>query len=291
MTIREAKQIPIVDFLAASGHTPSAQKGNDYWYMSPLRSEKSSSFKIDTARNIWYDHGLGIGGTIIDLVQHLHNVDTSGALSVLRSQVWPVIDKSLFSFHQQESAANDAGSNVGTVIESVKPLSNLALIRYLESRFIPVEIGRAYLSECYYSVLVKGEPKRYFGLAFQNDLGGYELRHKFGQSCSKPKAITTLNPGRPTVVVFEGFFDMLSAFVHYRTSKPAHSIIVLNSLALLQTTLPTLGQYERVNLFLDNDKAGHKAVEVIQQNHSCVTDYSTKIYPNHKDFNELLINE
>jgi len=39
-----AKQIDLVDYLASLGHQPKKVKNQDYWYLSPLREEKTPSF-------------------------------------------------------------------------------------------------------------------------------------------------------------------------------------------------------------------------------------------------------
>ena len=66
LSIEEARRADIVDYLAKLGHEPSKIKGSDYWYSSPLRNEKTPSFKVNRKLNRWYDHGLGKGGNIID---------------------------------------------------------------------------------------------------------------------------------------------------------------------------------------------------------------------------------
>ena len=62
----EAKQIDLVDYLAALGHQPQKIRNQDYWYLSPFRDEKTPSFKVNRSKNVWYDHGIGKGGNLID---------------------------------------------------------------------------------------------------------------------------------------------------------------------------------------------------------------------------------
>jgi DNA primase len=47
-------------------YEPIKIRNVDYWYLSPLRDEKTASFKVNRRLNKWYDHGLGKGGNIID---------------------------------------------------------------------------------------------------------------------------------------------------------------------------------------------------------------------------------
>ena len=63
---KEAKQIDLVEYLSGLGFKPAKIRGNNYWYLSPLRDEKTPSFKIDRKINCWYDHGIGKGGNLVD---------------------------------------------------------------------------------------------------------------------------------------------------------------------------------------------------------------------------------
>lgn len=71
MNIAQAKSIPIGSYLESQGHRPdkTRQGGRELWFHSPIRDgDQTPSFKVDTVKNIWYDHGAAMGGTIIDLV-------------------------------------------------------------------------------------------------------------------------------------------------------------------------------------------------------------------------------
>lgn len=75
MTIQEAKQIIIADYLQSLGYIPVKQQGNSLWYKSPLREEAEASFKVNTELNQWYDFGIGKGGNIIALASELYRSD------------------------------------------------------------------------------------------------------------------------------------------------------------------------------------------------------------------------
>ena len=60
MTIAEAKQVRIVDFLARLGHHTQHIKSGQYWYLSPLRNERTPSFKVNDRINEWYDFNAPI---------------------------------------------------------------------------------------------------------------------------------------------------------------------------------------------------------------------------------------
>ena len=73
MNTDELKRISIRNFLARSGITPVRENPSGGMYLSPLRDERTASFHVDYARNLWYDHGTGEGGSVIDLVMKLQN--------------------------------------------------------------------------------------------------------------------------------------------------------------------------------------------------------------------------
>jgi DNA primase len=65
-SIKDAKQIDLIEYLNKLWHKPSKIRNNDYWYLSPLRDEQTASFKVNKSLNCWFDFGLGEGGSIID---------------------------------------------------------------------------------------------------------------------------------------------------------------------------------------------------------------------------------
>src|SRR5689334_12403276 len=77
LTFSDAKKIPITGYLSSIGIEPARIRGNDYWYCSPLRQEREPSFKVNDKLNLWYDHGTGEGGTIIDLGARINSCSVS----------------------------------------------------------------------------------------------------------------------------------------------------------------------------------------------------------------------
>ncbi len=83
MNIAQAKSIPLEQYLECQGHRPehARQGGRELWYRSPIRAgDDTPSFKVDTQKNIWFDHGVATGGTIIDLVTELCACNVRDAL-------------------------------------------------------------------------------------------------------------------------------------------------------------------------------------------------------------------
>lgn len=288
---RVAKQLDLVAYLGTLGFLPQKIKGDDYWYRSPFREEKEPSFKINKHFNIWYDHGLGKGGTLIDFGVMYHQYSIPELLQKLRT----------FSFHQPDTdqpigirrlerpdaiitANKDAGDPGKINILSVHEISSYPLIRYLESRKIPSEIADRYCKEIRY----ENHGKIYYALGFKNDAGGYELRSEKFKGSSAPKSATLIDNRQHQVAVFEGFFSFLSfQTINRNEEEPLTNFLVLNSLAFLEKSRPLMEQYETIHLFLDRDLAGQKFTQKALQWDRRYIDRSD-FYAHHKDLNQWL---
>jgi hypothetical protein len=279
MNCSEANNISIIGYLASQGISPTEVQNNHVWYCSPFRNEAQQSFKVNRNLNQWYDFGTGEHGKLIDLVCKIKGVTVTGALIHLQR---PDLQPQSFSFGQHEYSEPQR-----ITIKHIQPLQNRALIQYLEARNISPALAASYLKEAYYTTTNKtGQTKQYFALAFENDIQGYELRNRYFKGCTT-KAITTIPAeNKKALNLFEGFIDFLSALQYYNVTRPNCQTIVLNSLTNIKDI--NLDQYEKINLFLDNDEPGQKATAEIKAIHPRVKDYAKIIYPDHKDFNEFI---
>ncbi len=277
MTTQKAKNISIIDFLEKSGFKVIRKNRNNVFFNSPFRYESNASFKVDLNLNLYYDFGIGEGGSIIDLVCKMKNVNVSGALEIL--------SKNEIKIHEKQNNSNEKKINY-----HFQKLQNKALIKYLEyHRKIPFAVAKYYLEECYYKDI--GQKKVHFSLAFKNEIGTYELRNIF-QKRSTGNYYTHLKGKDNTKInVFEGFMDFLSALVYYKKTFLKIDTLVLNSVSNKKNALEILRNYKKINLFLDNDQAGFDAKEFFKnelQNIE-IEDFS-HIYSITKDFNQFLIN-
>ena len=275
MEIQRIKQIAITDYLQQQGYAPARVQGIHYWYYSPLRNERTPSFKVNTEHNQWYDFGLGEHGDIIDLVCALHRCTISEAIRLLSGA--KQVAHQEFSFGSERKIYERK-----LEILSAQPLSNPNLLRYLAARAIPLPIASAYCSE----VLFRNMKRTYYAIGFANDALGWEIRNMYFKGCIAPKAITTISKATDVLQIFEGFMDFLS----WQTLNPSSTCdtIVLNSLALLPRIQEKIKSYKQVEGFLDNDDAGRKSFAVLRQMFPQVVDGATR-YRAHKDLNEWLV--
>lgn len=277
MEIQHIKQIAITNYLQQQGYAPARVQGIHYWYYSPLRNERTPSFKVNTERNQWYDFGSGEHGDIIDLVCALHRCTISEAIRLLSGAKQVALQE--FSFGGERKI-----SERKLEILSAQPLSNPNLLRYLAARAIPLPIASAYCSE----VLFRNMKRTYYAIGFANDALGWEIRNMYFKGCIAPKAITTIKRESDRLQIFEGFMDFLS----WQTLHPSSTCdaIVLNSLALLPHIQEKIKGYKQVESFLDNDDAGRKSFEVLKQFYPQIIDGSVR-YRTYKYLNEWLVSK
>ncbi len=276
-TIQDIKLIPIRDFLAHRGITPKQENTRYGFYLSLLREEQDASFKVDYTQNLWYDFGVGRGGSIIDLVMEVEKCNFQQAVERLRND--NISTSGLVTSPTLQTLPNSLQ------VTGDYPLRHPALINYLTSRAIDTSITKKFCREVHYSV---GE-RNYFAIGFRNDYGGWELRSEKFKGCSTPKHITTIDNGSDKALAFEGFMDFLSYLTIKRNDSPICNIAVLNSVANVQKAVPFLARHRSIYTFLDNDDVGRKALAEIERlcPQSKVINQSG-FYRGHKDLNDYL---
>jgi CHC2 zinc finger/Toprim-like len=278
----EVKRIDLVDYLDTLGIQPQKVRNNDYWYLSPFRQEKTPSFKINRNQNVWFDHGTGEGGTIIDFGAKLFQCTYHEFIEKLTNGNFQDLPKST-----SRQASDQPKSNKLEII-TVSDLSNPEVIGYLKERAISPELAKQYCHEVEFKI----GTRNYIAVGFANRSGGYELRNSWFKGSSSPKDISLISTGQDKVSVLEGFIDFLSALqIENRTIRQlTHNsdFLVLNSLRLVSRALPIIQPYSRVNLFLDNDLSANQVKDTLKANGILYRDASPH-YDNSKDLNEYLI--
>ena len=148
----QAKKLDIVTYLSVLGFEPAKVRNFDYWYHSPLREEKTPSFKVNRKLNRWYDHGLGKGGNLVDFAILYNNCTIKEFLETLERS--PSFHKPVYINSISEN--QDIDSRV-KILED-KELTSSVLFRYLEQRRIPARLAKQFCREIDYEI----SSKKYF---------------------------------------------------------------------------------------------------------------------------------
>lgn len=271
LSCERARAFPIEKALAKLGHFPTKESDKEAWFLSPFRSETQASFKVSKKLNRWYDHGMGKGGNVIDLICLVNNSSVREALDWLQNgQVSFSFQQPLFEEENQDKIE----------VNLIKQLDHFALMEYVMKRGISILTARKLCKEVHY----RFKDKMYFALGLANNSGGWELRNKYYKNSSSPKDVAHIKNGSSRLIVTEGMFDMLSLMERDRHLVEANDLLILNSLGFIRKSLELLDAYETISLYLDNDHAGKNAFKLIMQKQSKCTDRS-KLYENFKDVN------
>ena len=276
--LQNIKNIPIADYLHARGIQPVKKYGSYALYNAPYREDHNASMKVDFARNLWFDFGLGKGGSIIDLVMLLQGCNAHEAISHLAGNN--------LSFHsatlpkEKVAALSPSTRHILGISEELPP----HLQRYLqEERKIDLSLAKPYLRSVCYEV----GGRTYIAIGFANRAGGYELRDdKTFKGTIAPKDISVIAGDANNVPhCFEGFMDFLS-YLTMKGKEIAPSL-VLNSVSNIHRAVTYLREHHIgcVRAFLDNDEAGRRAMQVLQSAGMSAEDMS-RHYGGYKDLNE-----
>ena len=274
MNCKQFNTIKLEEVLQILGHLPTKQNEKEAWFLNPFANENHASFKLDKRNNIWYLHSEGIGGNNIDFMMKYLKASVKEVLEWAEKQ-------NFSSFHQQKDyhKKEELPTNNYTIIE-LKDIQHPALLEYL--KFRKVENQTAFLKEIHYQM----NDKNYFGIGFKNDSGGYEIRNKYAKICLGKKDVSTIKNGSENVKIFEGFFDFLSfKNIEKSLENKSSDYIILNSVSMIHNIKNSLRNYEKLELYFDNDEAGNRAVEMLKNENENVED-CRKLYSDFKDLNE-----
>lgn len=282
MNCASANRLDLVDYLFTLGFSPQKIKGAQYWYLSPLRIENNASFKVDRHKNLWYDHGTGQGGGLVDFTCAYFRCDISEALQHIESR--NAARPLPLSFRPQKAGMNfEESEKDALIIQSVEAvIKDTALIHYLDKRNIPLFIAQQYCQEI--SFRVRGQ--NHIAIGFKNQLGGYELRSERFKGSSAPKYVSYFDKGAKTIRCFEGFFDFLTyQSLGQRMAQPASNFLILNSLSFFRRSLLLMEKHERMHLYLDHDEAGRQCLKEALKRTDKVIDES-RMYKGCKDLSD-----
>ncbi|NML70788.1 DNA primase [Chryseobacterium sp. RP-3-3] len=249
---------------------PVKENGKTAFYFALDREEKIPSLSVDFIKNKAFDFGTGKSYDVISIVQQVKKCSVSEALKYLGK----------FDFLiQHQKQKEEIRTQPEYRIFEIKKIQHPALIQYLKTR--KVDEQRHLVKELHYEL--KG--KNYFGIGFENNSGGFEIRNSYSKICLGKKDVTLIlgEENNDEITVFEGFIDYLT-FKNIEKTKNS-DYLILNSTVMLFKAMKKLNEYNKIYLFLDNDSNGNITKDKIIMKYENVEDCSS-MYKNSKDLNE-----
>ncbi len=125
------------------------QKGRLFWGLCPFHGEKTPSFKVDPATQLWHCFGCGLGGDVFGFTMKVDNVDFPDAVRLLA-------DRANVEIHEQEGGAprghkerlyaalDEAAGFYHRVLTGSRETDPAAARDYLSSRGFSSEVAKAW---------------------------------------------------------------------------------------------------------------------------------------------------
>ncbi len=230
------------------------------------RDENTASISIQEryGKWLWKDFGSGCGGSWIDLVMTVKNLDFLDAIKFLNDIENAEInnggqEKRPFSFDRREDKPNRIE------ITAIAKIIDVELINYLRSRAITFMPD--WLRQINYSVVKDNKTYLNSAVGIKNILDGYAIRNpKIKMNIGKSAySLFAKDSKKELVFVAEGMFDGLSIAEKMKNNR-LYDLIILNSTNNLNSeVIKILSGYENIIIALDNDAAGTEAEDKIVQ--------------------------
>lgn len=260
----------------------------------------SSDHSITIRGNKWYDHSAEKGGYAIDFVKQFYNLSFSDAVTMLlngekgkayrqakekKEEIKPFVLPNRHSNMQRVYAYLAKTRHIDCDVISFFAKENLI--------YESCEKSKDGIKEYHNTVFVgtdeNGVPKHVHkkglyteGVSFRGNIYGCDPRYSFhwvGES--------------DTLYVFEAPIDMLSYITLNLEDWQKHSYVSLCGVSSqpIMWMLEKFSQLKKVNLCLDNDKAGCKASERLKNQIKEKGYISERLISKNKDWNDDLIME
>lgn len=270
------EKVGIRSVLESLNHFPVKENKKTAFYFALDREEKIPSFSVNFEKNQAFDFGTGRSYDVISIVQLIKKCSVSDALKYL-SQFVCITEKS--------SSKKLTIKRENYRIIKVQEVKHPTLVDYL--KFRKVFEQKDLVKEVYYEM----GGKQYFGIGFENQSGGFEIRNPYSKICLGKKDITLIqsNTKSSEIAIFEGFFDYLTFRNLEKNQSSTCDYLILNSTSMLFKAEEILKNYSQIFLFLDNDENGKSTKLKIQNQYKSLEDCSL-IYHDFKDLNEWFCN-
>ena len=287
MIDNEIYRYPLAEVLEALG---AARGGARDMYHSPLHEDKTASLHVNADANVWFDHGLGIGGTNVQLVMLARRCGSDEAAEFIRGLA--ARNQDILPAPKEREQKDRIPSSP---VIRVEPLTERYLLDYVTGvRRIPAAIAMKYCV----GLTVRGKYRNHSVIGFLNNNGGYAMKAPTGYKRTDRAGITTIAADGTRsavavsgdVAVFEGFFDFLSWLSDRNRIEPGVDVVVLNSVANVGRARVYLRAHRRVFCYLDRDTAGFECLERIVGlfggQDGVILDMSTA-YDGYNDYSEM----
>jgi 5S rRNA maturation endonuclease (ribonuclease M5) len=240
---------------------PYRRTGDRIMATATYRDENTASISIQekNGRYLWLDFGTGKGGSWIDLVMAIKDLNYIDAIMFLNNIENAEINNGSQEKRPLSSNRREDKQDKPNRIEitAITKITDDRLINYLRSRaisFIP-----DWLKQINYSVFKNSKAYLNSAVGIKNSAGGYAIRNpKIKMNIGKSAYSLFLNNSdikNEIIFVTEGLFDGLT--IAEKMGNRLYDLVVLNSIKNLNNkVIEILSSYKNIVLALDSDVPG-----------------------------------
>lgn len=282
--IRE--QVSLTGLLARLGFQPAHTSGREIMYRNVLHEDrKKPSLCVNDNLGVWYDHGTGKGGNVIDFGlafwPGLGMKDVCGKVYEVMQQAVPATVSLLkHTRRKQRKTLVQPYFKIDKVCELGKTPS---IRQYLERRGIWQEAQGILQEVHYHSVHSKLQPRQFSAAGHRNDAGSWQVRNKYFKGCLGNKGLTLFPGDTRRMVIFKDIFDYLSWKHDY--PELSDSVLMINSFKQLEPAIKVAMRYPYLTVYFDHSPDGRQSLRQFITELPYAAD-GTSAFQGHHDYSE-----
>ena len=251
MNSKQIKEISIREVMESFSLFPERDNSITGFYLTIDREEKDPNLLVNFEQNLAIDFKSANSFNVVSIVQTIKKCTEGEALTYLEIVHSNFLKKS-------PKMLKDQVSNTFKIIDK-KDNIHLLNLQFIVN--LKVNINCNLFSEIWF----EDGPKKYYGIAFKNNSGGYEIRNKYMNICLQKKDITTIKNGAKKVLIFIDYPDFLTYKFLFNNEEAEHvDYLILNSYLMIYKIKNELVNYNEIVLYFENDSHGDIATERVK---------------------------
>ena len=277
----QARRTDLANFLINQGEKVK-KSGSEYEWLD-------GSQKVTIRGHLWYHQYEQKGGDAVDFVHRFYNKDYAEAVEMLLNGsggqiiTSPPIEKSHNPF--ELPPRNDRMSRVFSYLLLTREIDKDVLFEFVRNKMIYESVD--FHNAVFVGYDSSGKPRHAHkrGTVTSNS-------YKGNVAGSQPEFSFHFNGTSDKIFLFEAPIDMLSYISMHKKNWQEHSYAASCSVSdrVLFQCLKDNPNIKNVFLCFDNDEAGQKANKRIADKLSSINITNEILIPNHKDWNEDILN-
>lgn len=274
MNSKQIKEISIREVMENFSLFPERDNSITGFYLAIDRVERDPNLLVNFVHNSAIDFKSTNSFNVVSIVQTIKKCTESEALAYLE-----IVHNNFLN-----SSPKMLKDEVSKTFKIIDIKDNLHPLNLQSIVGLDVNINCDLFSEIWF----EDGLKKYYGIAFKNDSGGYEIRSKYMNICLLKKDITTIKNGGKKLLVFQDYTELLTYKFLFETNESEPSdYLILNSNSMIKKIKNEMVNYNKIIVYFGNTEAGDFATEQVKSFSEKVVD-GRFLYSHLENINQLV---